>query len=75
MAEPQLLLLGRTDSRTSASKLADVVFDLIGTLQKLPDSLSWSSSRVLRRILEVADRGYVMRSGEVVVSGLCLMTS
>ncbi|MDG2427545.1 MAG: ABC transporter ATP-binding protein [Acidimicrobiales bacterium] len=68
MAEPQLLLLDEP-TLGLAPLLADVVFDLIGTLRTAGLTLLVVEQSA-RRILEVADRGYVMRSGEVVVSGL-----
>ena len=68
MAEPQLLLLDEPTLGLSP-KLADVVFDLIGTLRSAGLTLLVVEQSA-QRILEVADRGYVLRSGEVVASGL-----
>ena len=68
MAEPQLLLLDEPTLRLSP-KLADVVFDLIETLRNASLTLLVVEQSA-QRILEVADRGYVLRSGEVVASGL-----
>ena len=68
MAEPQLLLLDEPTLGLSP-KLADVVFDLIETLRNASLTLLVVEQSA-QRILEVADRGYVLRSGEVVASGL-----
>jgi branched-chain amino acid transport system ATP-binding protein len=67
MAEPQLLLLDEPTLGLSP-KLADVVFDLIETLRNASLTLLIVEQSA-QRILEVADRGYVLRSGEVVASG------
>ena len=67
MAEPQLLLLDEPTLGLSP-KLADVVFDLIETLRNARLTLLVVEQSA-QRILEVADRGYVLRSGEVVASG------
>ncbi len=67
MAEPQLLLLDEPTLGLSP-KLADVVFDLIETLRNASLTLLVVEQSA-QRILEVADRGYVLRSGEVVASG------
>ena len=68
MAEHQLLLLDEPTLGLSP-KLADVVFDLIETLRNASLTLLVVEQSA-QRILEVADRGYVLRSGEVVASGL-----
>ena len=68
MAEPQLLLLDEP-TLGLAPLLADVVFDLIGTLRSAGLTLLVVEQSA-QRILEVADRGYVLRSGEVVATGL-----
>jgi branched-chain amino acid transport system ATP-binding protein len=67
MAEPQLLLLDEPTLGLSP-KLADVVFELIETLRNASLTLLVVEQSA-QRILEVADRGYVLRSGEVVASG------
>lgn len=61
MAEPQLLLLDEPTLGLSP-KLADVVFDLIETLRNARLTLLVVEQSA-QRILEVADRGYVLRSG------------
>ena len=68
MAEPQLLLLDEPTLGLSP-KLADVVFNLIETLRDAGLTLLVVEQSA-QRILEIADRGYVLRSGEVVASGL-----
>ena len=51
-----------------APVLAEVVFELINQLRQNGQTLLVVEQNA-RRILEVADRGYVMRSGSIVISG------
>ena len=51
-----------------APVLAEVVFELIDQLRQNGQTLLVVEQNA-RRILEVADRGYVMRSGNIVISG------
>ena len=51
-----------------APVLAEVVFELISQLRQNGQTLLVVEQNA-RRILEVADRGYVMRSGRIVISG------
>jgi len=68
MAEPEILLMDEP-TLGLAPLLADVVFNLIGTLRDSGLTLLVVEQNA-QRILEVADRGYVMRSGEIVLDGL-----
>ena len=51
-----------------APVLAEVVFELISQLRQNGQTLLVVEQNA-RRILEVANRGYVMRSGRIVISG------
>ena len=68
MSEPEILLMDEP-TLGLAPLLADVVFNLIGTLRDAGLTLLVVEQNA-QRILEVADRGYVMRSGEIVLDGL-----
>ena len=51
-----------------APVLVDVVFDLIGSLRDAGRTLLVVEQNA-QRVLEVADRAYVMRSGQIVTEG------
>ena len=67
MSEPKILLMDEP-ALGLAPVLAEVVFELINQLRQNGQSLLVVEHNA-RRILEVADRGYVMRSGSIVISG------
>ena len=67
MSEPKILLMDEP-ALGLAPVLAEVVFDLINQLRQNGQTLLVVEQNA-RRILEVADRGYVMRSGSIVSSG------
>ncbi|MBL90154.1 MAG: branched-chain amino acid ABC transporter ATP-binding protein [Actinobacteria bacterium] len=67
MSEPKILLMDEP-ALGLAPVLAEVVFELIDQLRQNGQTLLVVEQNA-RRILEVADRGYVMRSGNIVISG------
>ena len=67
MSEPKILLMDEP-ALGLAPVLAEVVFELINQLRQNGQTLLGVEQNA-RRILEVADRGYVMRSGSIVISG------
>ncbi len=67
MSEPKILLMDEP-TLGLAPVLAEVVFELISQLRQNGQTLLVVEQNA-RRILEVADRGYVMRSGRIVISG------
>ena len=67
MSEPKILLMDEP-ALGLALVLAEVVFELINQLRQNGQTLLVVEQNA-RRILEVADRGYVMRSGSIVISG------
>ena len=67
MSEPKILLMDEP-ALGLAPVLAEVVFELIEQLLQNGQTLLVVEQNA-RRILEVADRGYVMRSGNIVISG------
>ena len=67
MSEPKILLMDEP-ALGLAPVLAEVVFELISQLRQNGQTLLVVEQNA-RRILEVADRGYVMRSGSIVISG------
>ena len=67
MSEPKMLLMDEP-ALGLAPVLAEVVFELISQLRQNGQTLLVVEQNA-RRILEVADRGYVMRSGRIVISG------
>ena len=67
MSEPKILLMDEP-ALGLAPDLAEVVFELISQLRQNGQTLLVVEQNA-RRILEVADRGYVMRSGRIVISG------
>lgn len=67
MSKPRLLMMDEP-SLGLAPVLVDVVFDLIQTLRDEGRTLLVVEQNATR-MLEVADRGYVLRSGEVAASG------
>ena len=67
MSEPKILLMD-APALGLAPVLAEVVFELINQLRQNGQTLLVVEQNA-RRILEVADRGYVMRSGSIVISG------
>ena len=67
MSEPKILLMDEP-ALGLAPVLAEVVFELISQLRQNGQTLLVVEQNA-RRILEVADRGYVMRSGRIVISG------
>ena len=67
MSEPKILLKDEP-AVGLAAVLAEVVFELINQLRQNGQTLLVVEQNA-RRILEVADRGYVMRSGSIVISG------
>ena len=67
MREPKILLMDEP-ALGLAPVLAEVVFELISQLRQNGQTLLVVEQNA-RRILEVADRGYVMRSGSIVISG------
>ena len=67
MSEPKILLMDEP-ALGLAPVLAEVVFELINQLRQNGQTLLVVEQNA-RRILEVADRVYVMRSGSIVISG------
>ncbi len=67
MSRPKLLMMDEP-SLGLAPVLVDVVFDLIVSLREQGRTLLVVEQNA-QRMLEVADRGYVLRSGEVVATG------
>ena len=67
MSKPRLLMMDEP-SLGLAPVLVDVVFDLITSLREEGRTLLVVEQNATR-MLEVADRAYVLRSGEVVASG------
>ncbi|MEC9395897.1 MAG: ATP-binding cassette domain-containing protein, partial [Actinomycetota bacterium] len=67
MARPRLLMMDEP-SLGLAPILVDVVFELVETLQAQGRTLLVVEQNATR-MLEVADRAYVLRSGEVVAEG------
>jgi branched-chain amino acid transport system ATP-binding protein len=67
MSKPRLLMMDEP-SLGLAPVLVDVVFDLVQTLRDEGRTLLVVEQNATR-LLEVADRAYVLRSGEVVASG------
>ena len=67
MSKPKILLMDEP-ALGLAPVLAEVVFELISQLRQNGQTLLVVEQNA-RRILEVADRGYVMRSGRIVISG------
>ena len=67
MSRPKLLMMDEP-SLGLAPVLVDVVFDLIDSLRDAGTTLLIVEQNATR-MLEVADRAYVLRSGEVVASG------
>ncbi|MCY4515875.1 MAG: ABC transporter ATP-binding protein [Acidimicrobiaceae bacterium] len=67
MAAPRLLMMDEP-SLGLAPVLVDLVFELIGTLRDQGRTLLVVEQNAAR-MLEVSDRAYVLRSGEVVASG------
>lgn len=67
MSRPKLLMMDEP-SLGLAPILVDVVFDLIATLRSQGRTLLVVEQNATR-MLEAADRAYVLRSGEVVASG------
>ena len=67
MSEPKILLMDEP-ALGLAPVLAEIVFELIDQLRQNGQTLLVVEQNA-RRILEVADRGYVMRSGNIVISG------
>lgn len=67
MARPKLLMMDEP-SLGLAPILVDVVFDLIATLRSQGRTLLVVEQNATR-MLEAADRAYVLRSGEIVASG------
>ena len=67
MSEPKILLMDEP-ALGLAPVLAEVVFELINQLRQNGQTLLVVEQNA-RRILEVADRGYVMRSWSIVISG------
>ena len=67
MSRPRLLMMDEP-SLGLAPVLVDVVFELIDALRDAGTTLLIVEQNATR-MLEVADRAYVLRSGEVVASG------
>lgn len=67
MSRPRLLMMDEP-SLGLAPILVDVVFDLIGRLRDQGRTLLVVEQNA-RRMLQVADRAYVLRSGEIVAAG------
>lgn len=67
MSRPKLLMMDEP-SLGLAPVLVDVVFDLIATLREQGRTMLVVEQNATR-LLEVADRAYVLRSGEVVADG------
>ena len=67
MSRPRLLMMDEP-SLGLAPILVDVVFDLIGRLRDQGRTLLVVEQNA-RRMLQVADRAYVLRSGEIVATG------
>jgi branched-chain amino acid transport system ATP-binding protein len=67
MSRPKMLLMDEP-SLGLAPALVDFVFDLIGQLREQGRTLLVVEQNA-SRLLSVADRAYVMRSGEIVLSG------
>ena len=67
MGDPRLLLMDEP-ALGLAPVLVDVVFDLIGSLRDAGRTLLVVEQNA-QRMLEVADRAYVMRSGQIVTEG------
>jgi branched-chain amino acid transport system ATP-binding protein len=67
MSDPKLLLLDEPTLGLAPS-LVDVVFDLLPTLAAQGRTLLVVEQNA-KRALELADRGYVLRTGRIVASG------
>jgi len=67
MAEPKLLLMDEP-SMGLAPVLVDSIFDTIGELHRSGTTILLVEQNA-RMALQVADRGYVLQSGEIVLSG------
>jgi branched-chain amino acid transport system ATP-binding protein len=67
MAEPRLLLLDEP-SMGLAPVLVDSIFDTIQELNKIGTTILLVEQNA-RMALQVADRGYVLQTGEIVLSG------
>ena len=67
MSRPRLLMMDEP-SLGLAPILVHVVFDLIGRLRDQGRTLLVVEQNA-RRMLQVADRAYVLRSGEIVAAG------
>jgi branched-chain amino acid transport system ATP-binding protein len=67
MSEPRIVLLDEP-TLGLAPVMVDVVFDLLGELREHGQTV-FVVEQNARRALEVADRGYVLRTGRVAVEG------
>jgi branched-chain amino acid transport system ATP-binding protein len=68
MSDPKLLLLDEP-TLGLAPTLVDVIFDLLGTLRAQGRTMLVVEQNA-KRVLEIADRGYVLRSGRLVGEGV-----
>lgn len=67
MTRPRLLMLDEP-SQGIAPKLVDEIFDAIVAIRKTGTTILIVEQR-LSEVLEIADRGYVLQTGRVVISG------
>ena len=67
MSQPKLLLLDEP-SLGLAPKIVESIFDLIQELRRRGRTILVVEQNV-HMVLEIADRGYVIASGEVVMTG------
>jgi len=67
MSDPKLLLLDEP-TLGLAPTMVDVVFDLLKSLAEQGRTLLGVEQNA-KRALELADRGYVLRTGRIVASG------
>jgi branched-chain amino acid transport system ATP-binding protein len=67
MQEPQLLILDEP-SLGLAPNLADEVFDILGNLKKSGSSILLIEQNI-RKALTLADTGYVLETGKIVMKG------
>jgi branched-chain amino acid transport system ATP-binding protein len=67
MSSPKVLLLDEP-CLGLAPTMVDVIFDLLGQLRSEGRTILVVEQQA-QRVLSVADRGYVMRTGEIVAEG------
>jgi branched-chain amino acid transport system ATP-binding protein len=67
MSEPKLLLMDEP-SLGLAPKIVQTIFELIGVLREQGVTILLVEQNV-RQALRIADRGYVLRNGRVVLAG------